>query len=80
MTQVERDMATHRPAAPQRSLPPLLTSNEVANLLRTSRKAVYALVERRQIPGVIRLGRRVLFRQDALIDWLGRKSTPSLER
>jgi excisionase family DNA binding protein len=58
-------------------LPTLLTSGEVADLLRTTRKAVYAMVERRQIPGVIRLGRRVLFQQKALIDWLGQKSSPS---
>jgi excisionase family DNA binding protein len=60
-------------------VPLLLTSGEVAELLRTTRKAVYAMVERRQIPGVIRLGRRVLFRQQSLVDWLGQKSSPSLE-
>jgi len=57
----------------------LLNVDEVADLLRTSRKAVYALVDRRQLPGVTRLGRRVLFRSDLLLDWLRRKSTPSLE-
>jgi excisionase family DNA binding protein len=58
----------------------LLTPDEVAALLRTSRKAVYAMVERRQLPGVIRIGRRVLICEDALIDWLRQKSTPSLGR
>lgn len=58
----------------------LLTSGEVAQSLRTTRKAVYAAVERGQIPGVVRLGRRVLFREDVLLDWLRQKSTPSLER
>ena len=67
-----------RAVAPaQNSLPLLLTSAEVAELLRTTRKGVYAMVERRQIPGVIRLGRRVLFQQRALVDWLGQKSSPS---
>ena len=33
-----------------------------------------------QLPGIIRIGRRVLVRADALVDWLGQKSTPSLER
>jgi len=61
-------------------LPALLTSIEVAELLRTTRKAVYSMVERGQIPGVIRIGRRVLFRQQVLVDWLGQKSAPSLER
>jgi excisionase family DNA binding protein len=60
--------------------PILLTPNEVAELLRTSRKAIYTMVERGQLPGVVRIGRRVLIRQDSLLDWLRRKSTPSLER
>lgn len=62
------------------SLPILLTCGEVAELLRTTRKAVYAMVERGQVPGVIRIGRRVLFQQQTLVDWLGQKSSPSLER
>ena len=60
--------------------PVLLTPNEVAELLRTSRKAIYAMVERGQLPGIVRIGRRVLVREDALLDWLRQKSTPSLER
>ncbi len=60
--------------------PVLLTASEVAQPLRTSRKAIYMMVERRQLPGVIHIGRRVLVREDALLDWLRRKSTPSLER
>ena len=62
------------------SLPALLTSGEVAALLRTTRRAVYAMVEREQLPGAVRLGRRVLFRQDAMLDFLRQKSAPSLER
>ena len=50
--------------------PVLLTVAETAELLRTSRKAVYAMVERGQLPGVIRIGRRLLVRRDALVDWL----------
>jgi excisionase family DNA binding protein len=57
----------------------LLTIDEVGTLLRTSRKAIYAMVERGQLPGVVRIGRRLLVREDALLDWLGQKSTPSLE-
>jgi len=57
----------------------LLTTGETADLLRTSKKAIYAMVERGQLPGVVRIGRRVLIREDALLDWLGQKSTPSLE-
>ena len=38
------------------------------------------MIERVQLPGVVRIGRRVLIREDDLLDWLGQKSTPSLER
>ena len=62
-----------------RSAPNLLTPVEVANVLRTTKKAIYAMVERAQLPGVVRIGRRVLVREDALLDWLRQKSTPSLE-
>ena len=54
--------------------PQFLTVDEVAALLRTSRKAIYAMVERGQLPGVTRIGRRLLFRRDALLHWLDRKS------
>ena len=61
-------------------LPSLLTPTEVAGLLRTSKKAVYAMIERGQLPGVVRIRRRVLVREDALLDWLRQKSAPSPER
>lgn len=61
------------------ALPHLLTADEAAALLRTSRKAIYAMVERRQLPGVTRVNRRVLFRADALLDWLDQSRVPSLE-
>jgi excisionase family DNA binding protein len=60
-------------------VPALLTTDEVAATLRTSRKAIYAMIERQQLPGVVRIGRRVLVREDALLDWLRQKSTPLLE-
>ena len=60
--------------SPQR-LPTLLTTADVAALLRTSRKAVWAMVERGQLPGVVRIGRRrILFSQAAMVEWLGQKS------
>jgi excisionase family DNA binding protein len=61
-------------------LPRLLTPGEVAALLRTSKKAVYAMIERAQLPGIVRIGRRVLLRETDLLDWLGQNTTPSLER
>ena len=48
----------------------LMTVAEVADFLRTSPKGVYAMVERGHLPGVIRIGRRLLFRRDTLVDWL----------
>jgi len=51
-------------------VPALLTPHEVAVALRTSRKAIYAMIEREQLPGIVRIGRRLLIRQDALLDFL----------
>lgn len=52
------------------SWPHLLTADEVAIVLRTSRGAIYAMAERGQLPGVVRIGRRLLVRRDDLLDWL----------
>ncbi len=60
--------------------PLLLLPSEVADLLRTGRKAVYSMIESGRLPGVTRIGRRVLVRQDDLLEWLRQKSAPSLER
>jgi excisionase family DNA binding protein len=60
--------------------PELLLVAEVADLLRTTPKAIYAMVERGLLPGVVKIGRRVLVRQDDLLDWLRQKSAPSPER
>ncbi len=59
--------------------PLLLTVAEVAATLRTTPKAVYVMVERGQLPGVIRIARRVLVDRDDLLRWLDQKRTPSLE-
>ena len=58
-------------------LPLLLTVDEAAALLRTSRRAIYMMLERHQLPGVTRIGRRVLFRSADLLDWLDQKRAPS---
>ena len=63
---------TLRPA-----LPLLLTVAETATLLRTTPKAVYAMVERGALPGVTRLGRRVLIRSTDLLDFLDHNTAPS---
>jgi excisionase family DNA binding protein len=61
------------------NLPLLLTADEAAQLLRTTRAAIYAMIERRQLPGIVRLGRRVLIRSADLLDWLDQKRAPSAE-
>ena len=57
---------------------PLMTPDEVARVLRTSRAAVYKMQERGQLPGVRRIGRRLLFDRAALLDWKGQNPTSSL--
>lgn len=59
--------------------PKLMTAAEVADLLRTTRGAIYAMADRRQLPGVIRVGRRLLVRADALLEWLDRNRVPSTQ-
>ena len=63
----------------RRDLPMLSTADEVAVILRTTRKAVYVMAERGLLPGVTHIGRRILFRTDALLDWLDQKRAPSLK-
>jgi excisionase family DNA binding protein len=59
------------------ALPPLLTTDEVATFLRTSRQAVYAMAARRQLPGLTRVGRRLLVRRDDLLSWLDERRAAS---
>ncbi len=54
-----------------------LTPDEIAELLRTTRKAIYIMIQRGQLPGVTRIGRRVLLRRDAVVSWLDQKSCSS---
>jgi excisionase family DNA binding protein len=63
----------------RRDVPNLLTVREVADLLRTTRKAIYAMVDRRQLPGVVRIGRRVLIDASDVVLWLRQKRAPSPE-
>jgi len=59
------------------NLPILMTADEVATFLRTTRIAVYAMVSRAQVPGVTRIGRRILFRSEDLLHWLDQNRAPS---
>ncbi|WP_242370662.1 helix-turn-helix domain-containing protein [Anaeromyxobacter sp. SG26] len=61
--------------------PFMLTAEEVArDFLRTSRAAVYEMVRMGRLPGVVRVGRKVLFRRDRLLQFLAEResSVPSL--
>jgi excisionase family DNA binding protein len=62
-----------------RAMPILLAVGDAADLLRTTRRAIYAMLERRQLPGVIRIRRRVLIRSSELLEWLDQKRAPSLK-
>ena len=57
--------------------PLLLTAGETADLLRTTKQAIYSMIARGQLPGVTRLGRRVLVRREDLLHWLDQSRTPS---
>ena len=57
--------------------PVFLTVSEVAKILRTSEPAIYIMRQRGQLPGVTRIGRRILIRRDALLDWLDERRAPS---
>jgi excisionase family DNA binding protein len=52
-------------------LPRLLTADEAAELLRTSRRGIYSLAQAARLPGAVRIGRRLLVRRDELLTWLG---------
>jgi len=60
-----------------KGLPLLLTADDVADILRTSRKAIYAMAEQGKLPGIVRIGRRLLFNSQDLLHWLAEKRAPS---
>jgi excisionase family DNA binding protein len=45
----------------------LLNVDEVAAALRVTKRAVYAMLSRDQLPGVVRIGKRVRFRAAAIV-------------
>ena len=58
------------------ALHPFLTVVEAANLLRTTRGAIYARISRGQMPGVVHDGCRVLISTADLLESLRRAPSP----
>ena len=61
---------------------PLLSVEEAARLLRTTPRAVYVMAGRGALPGVTRIGRRLLIRRADLVRFLdeGRAPSPTEDR
>ena len=55
----------------------LLTVVEAADVLRTSPKAIYAMASRGGLPGIRRVGRRILIDEQDLLHWLDHTCAPS---
>jgi excisionase family DNA binding protein len=49
---------------------PILTVDELAELLRVDRKSVYAAIQRKEIPGVQRIGKTIRISRDAVLTWI----------
>ncbi len=71
------DAPVDRPAGA--AVSPLYTVNETAEVLRTTGEGVYSMIARGQLPGVTRIGRRVLIRRDDLLGWFDERRAPSPE-
>jgi excisionase family DNA binding protein len=69
--------ATHN--VPSRRTDPLLTADEVADLLRVTRAWVYTETRARRIPHV-RLGRYVRYRRSAVEAWVAQLEAASTTR
>lgn len=83
MAERAKKLSTAAPAAPRKegevaTSPPgtrdIMTAEEVADYLHISRAYVFTLIERDKLPH-IRLGRRLLFRRDALDRFLQERET-----
>jgi excisionase family DNA binding protein len=72
------DTASHEPnGEPQPPLthdpgdePPVITVDELAELLRLDRKTVYSAIQQGEIPGVRRIGRAIRISREAVVVWL----------
>ena len=60
------------------AMPPVLTVDEAARLLRVNRKTLYDAVRASDVPGVVRLGRSIRIGRDALLRWMEGNGSPAL--
>ena len=60
------------------SIEPLLTVQEVAEILRLTTKGIYSMVESRRIP-FIKVSNRVRFQRADVLRWLQENRVPVLE-
>jgi len=57
------------------AVPRLMTAQEVAEPLRVPRSTIYELARSRRIP-FVKVGRRTLFVQQALLEWIAAQTVP----
>lgn len=62
------------------TLPPVLTVEEVAELMRVDRKTAYAAIADGGVPGVRRLGRCIRVSRDVFVRWLEEGDTKARAR
>jgi excisionase family DNA binding protein len=67
-------MPVRRQAKTRAEPPAVMTVAELARLLGVNRGTVYEAIERGQVPGVIRLGRRILIARAIVRSWLGQNA------
>jgi len=83
---LERTGITLPTTAPTSNPPPsqeadaTLSATDVAKLLGTTRKGIYAKVARGQLPGAFRIGRMLRFRRSHLLAFLSEGRAPSSRR
>ena len=73
---MERMIATSSSTA----VSPLMTPDELASWLHCTRRAVYDRVYRGQLPGPVRVGRRLYFLRDRVLTWLREATDPGPRR
>jgi excisionase family DNA binding protein len=62
---------------PGATAPEFLTVDEAAALMRVNRKTLYESIRLGQVPGVIRIGKALRIRRDALLEWSASKGRDS---